>query len=153
MKIAEIIIPFLLALVAAFGNAIVTIGHKNATNYPNPFFFGAISLLIASVGLFIIAFLYKTDNLGQYISTNFKWFSLAGLGMLILNVFLYFLYRGYGANSYTLYAVLAIITTSIGVSVFYYQEKLNFYYLVSLFFAIATVFFFLKGKSLLLNLG
>lgn len=148
MKVTDIIIPFVLALVAAFGNAIVTIGHKNATNYPNPFFFGAVSLLIASAGLFAIAFLYKTDGLGQYISINFKWFALAGLGMLILNVFLYFLYRGYGANSYTLYAVLAIITTSIGVSVLYYHEKMNYYYITSLVFAVITVLVFLKGKSI-----
>lgn len=148
MKVPEIVVPFLLALIAALGNAIVTIGHKNASNYDNPFFFGAISLLMASLGLFAIAFFYKTEHLYQYVVGNLKWFALAGLGMLILNVFLYFLYRGYGANSYTLYAILAIITTSIGVSVFYYNERMNMYYLTSLIFAVITVLFFLKGKSL-----
>ena len=148
MKVPEIVVPFILALIAAFGNAIVTIGHKNASDYDNPFFFGAFSLLLASIGLFVIAFFYKTEQLYQYVIGNFKWFVAAGLGMLILNVFLYFLYRGYGANSYTLYAILAIITTSIGVSIFYYNEKMNMYYLASLIFAVITVVFFLKGKSL-----
>ncbi|MET2984546.1 EamA family transporter [Aureibaculum conchae] len=148
MKIPVILIPFLLALAASIGNAMVTVGQKNASNYSNPFFFGAFSLLFAAVGLFVIAFFYKTEQLYSYAIGNIKWFAMTGVGMLILNVFLYFLYRGYGANSYTLYAILAIITTSIGVSIFYYGEKMNIYYAASLILAIATVLVFIKGKSL-----
>ncbi len=146
MKMLDVLIPFLFALVSAIGNAMVTVGQKNASIYSNPFFFGAFSLSLAAIGLFAIAFLYKTDGLYDYAIGNFKWFAMAGGCMLILNIFLYFLYRGYGANSYTLYAILAIITTSIGVSIFYYKEKMNLYYTVSLVFAIVTVLFFLKEK-------
>ena len=148
MKVSGILIPLILALCAAIGNAMVTVGQKNASNFDNPFFFGAFSLLFATIGLFAIALFHKTEQLYAYAVGNFQWFAMTGGGMLVLNIFLYFLYRGHGANSYTLYAILAIITTSIGVSVYYYGEKMNIYYALSLVLAIATVLLFLKGKAL-----
>lgn len=148
MKIAAFIIPFSIALFAAIGNAIVTLGQKKAGIFPNPFFFGAFSLLFASVFMFCIAFLYKTEGLTNYIYVNYKWFAVSGIGLVFLNVFLYFLYRRYGANSYTLYSMLAICTTSILLAVFVFREKMNSYYWLALCLAILTVLIFMKGKAM-----
>ncbi|MBK9671992.1 MAG: EamA family transporter [Bacteroidetes bacterium] len=123
MKLTEMIVPFFLALIAAIGNAFVTLGQKKASAFHNPFFFGSFSLLFAAIILFCISFLYPTKGLQQYFLLNFKWFIIAGLGLVILNIFLYFLYRNFGASYYTLYAILAIITTSILLSVVVFNEK------------------------------
>jgi len=147
MKLQQILIPFLLAFAASIGNAIVTIGQKKANSFSNPFFFGAFSLLIASVIFFIIAMFFGTRGLSNYVYVNSKWFATTGLGLVLLNIFLYFLYRNYGATYYTLYSILAIVTTSIFVAVYFFNEKMNLYYWISLTFALLTIVFFMKGKS------
>lgn len=147
MKLQQIFIPFLLALAASMGNAIVTIGQKKASSFSNPFFFGAFSLLFASAALFIIAIFFGTRGLSNYVYVNSKWFATTGVGLVFLNIFLYFLYRNYGAAYYTLYSILAIVTTSIFVAVYFFNEKMNIYYCVSLTFALLTIIFFMKGKS------
>lgn len=147
MKLYQILIPFLLAFVASIGNALVTIGQKKASTCSNPFFFGAFSLLFASATLFIAAMLFGTKGLGNYIYVNSKWFATTGLGLVLLNIFLYFLYRNYGAAYYTLYSILAIATTSIFVATFMFSEKMNLSYWISLTFALLTIIFFMHGKS------
>ncbi len=151
MKLQQIFIPFLLALAASIGNAIVTIGQKKASSFSNPFFFGAFSLLFASVTLFIIAMFFGTKGLGNYVYVNGKWFATTGVGLVFLNIFLYFLYRNYGAAYYTLYSILAIATTSIFVAIYMFDERINIYYWISLIFALLTIMFFMKGKSSLSN--
>ncbi|MBK7243493.1 MAG: EamA family transporter [Saprospiraceae bacterium] len=151
MKLQQIFIPFILALIASIGNAFVTIGQKKASSFSNPFFFGAFSLLFASATLFIVALFFGTKGLSNYIYVNSKWFATTGLGLVLLNIFLYFLYRNYGAAYYTLYAILAIATTSIIVAIFMFNEKMNLYYFISLAFALLTIIFFMKGKSSLSN--
>ncbi|MBK7853944.1 MAG: DMT family transporter [Bacteroidetes bacterium] len=146
MKITGLLAPFLLALIAAIGNALVTLGQKKAGAFQNPFFFGSFSLLIAAIILFSISFLYPTKGLQQYFAINLKWFVITGFGLVMLNIFLYFLYRNHGASYYTLYAILAIITTSILLSVFVFGEKMNMYYYISFVFAALTIFMFMKGK-------
>ncbi|HMZ95098.1 MAG TPA: hypothetical protein PLC61_07535 [Chitinophagales bacterium] len=76
-----------------------------------------------------------------------QWIFISALGLVLLNVFLYVLYRNFGANLYTLYAVLAIGTTSIGASVIIFKERWNVYYGLSLITAAITILLFLKGKN------
>lgn len=144
----KLLYPFILALLAAIGNALVTYGQKKSSSFENPFFFGAFSLLIASVFMFLIAFLYQSKGNMAYINDNFKWFGVSAIGLVLLNVFLYLLYSHFGASYYTLYAILAIITTSIGLCVWIFHEKMNTYYWISLGFAFFTILFFMKGKSI-----
>lgn len=147
MKITSYLIPFVLALIAAIGNAVVTLGQKKATAYEHPFLFGAFSLLFASIVLFCISFVYTIRNATEYITTNIPWFMTAGIGLVLLNIFLYLLYREYGAAYYTLYAMLAIVTTSIILATWVFKENMNIYYWVSLGMAVLTIVFFMKGKS------
>lgn len=147
MKLSPYLIPLLLSFAAACGNALVTLGQKKAALFENPFLFGAISLLIASCSLFSIACFYPMKGLQFYITSNLKWFATAGLGLVLLNIFLYFLYRQYGASCYTLYSILAIITTSLFVSFFVFHEKINQYHIISFLLAGLTIYFFMKGKT------
>lgn len=146
MKTNSFVLPFCIALVAAIGNALVAMGQKKATTFSNPFLFGAFSLLIASAGLFAVALFNNNKGIGQYVSGNIQWFVLSGSGLFLLNVFLYMLFRNYGASYYTLYAILAIVTTSVLLSVYVFHEKMNVYYWASLVFAVITIIFFFKGK-------
>lgn len=146
MKSYQFIYPLVLSFIAAFGNALVTIGQKKASPIGNPFLFGAISLLLASIFLFTLSQFYKYENVVNYIISNYQWHIISALGLVLLNVFLYLLYRNFGANSYTLYAVLAIVTTSVGVSILIFKEKWNIYYGLSLITAAITIFLFFKGK-------
>lgn len=148
IKITGLLAPFLIALIAAIGNALVTLGQKKAGAFQNPFAFGSFSLLIAAIILFSISFLYPTKGLLHYFTINFKWLIISGIGLVMLNIFLYLLYRNHGASYYTLYAILAIITTSILLSVFVFGEKMNVYYYISFVFATLTILMFMKGKMI-----
>ncbi|HMS30613.1 MAG TPA: hypothetical protein PKD32_12240 [Saprospiraceae bacterium] len=146
MKTQQIVLSFTFAFIAALGNALVTIGQKKAT-LNNPFLFGAVSLFIASIILFVCSLVYKNENVIIYLKSSYQWHLTSAIGLVLLNVFLYLLYRNFGANLYTLYAILAIITTSIGASVFIFKEQWNMYYGLSLITAAITIFLFFKGKN------
>ncbi|MBX7174501.1 MAG: DMT family transporter [Pyrinomonadaceae bacterium] len=139
---------FLLALTAAIGNALYAFGQKKAVPHENPFVFGVFSLFFGSVLLSVVTLFFNTNNVGNYFVENFKWFMVSGLGYVLLNIGLYFLYRNFGASYYSLYAVLSIITTSILLATIIFKEQMNFYFWISLIFAGLTIFFFLKGQTI-----
>ena len=138
---------FVLALTAAIGNALYAFGQKKAVPHENPFVFGVFSLAVGSILLSVVALFFNTNNIGSYFAENFKWFTVSGLGYVLLNIGLFFLYRNFGASYYSLYAILSIMTTSILLATIVFHEKMNFYYWVSLSFAGLTIFFFLKGQT------
>jgi drug/metabolite transporter (DMT)-like permease len=138
---------FCLALTAAIGNALYAFGQKKAMPHENPFIFGIFSLFIGSVLLSIVALSFNTQNIGEYLAGNIKWLMVSGLGYVFLNIGLYFLYRNFGASYYSLYAILSIITTSILLATLVFNEKMNFYYWISLGFAVLTIIFFLQGQT------
>ncbi|HMT09766.1 MAG TPA: EamA family transporter [Pyrinomonadaceae bacterium] len=137
----------LLALTAAVGNALYAFGQKKATQHENPFLFGSIALFVGSFFLTVIAMFFDTRSVGSYMAENIKWFGVSGLGYVLLNIGLYFLYRNFGASYYSLYAVLSIATTSILLAAVVFHERMNLYYWVSLGFAGLTILFFLKGQT------
>lgn len=147
MKLDSISSAFFLALTAAVGNALYAYGQKRAAVHDNPFLFGAFALLAGSALLTIVAMFFNTQTIGSYVVENLKWFFVSGLGYVLLNIGLYFLYRNFGASYYSLYAVLSIVTTSILLATIVFHEKLNFYYWLSLGFAGLTILFFLKGQT------
>jgi drug/metabolite transporter (DMT)-like permease len=136
-----------LALTAAIGNALYALGQKKAVQHENPFVFGVFSLFTGSVLLSFVSLFFNTNNIGVFFVKNLKWFGISGLGYVLLNIGLYFLYRNFGASYYSLYAVLSIMTTSILLATIVFNEKMNFYYWVSLVLAALTIFFFLKGQT------
>lgn len=148
MKEYSSLIAFLLALFASIGNVLFTFGQKKAGEQSNPFVFGVLSLFIGAVILLIVALFFKTKHLNIYLIGNAKWFIISGLGYAMLNVGMYFLFRNFGTSYYTLYATLSIVSTSILLSVLVFNEKMNIYLAISVFFAFLTIFFFMKGQEL-----
>lgn len=144
---ASFITAFTLASIAAFGNALYAFGQKKAVAHVNPFLFGALSLFTGALMLSIMALFFNTENMDVYLKRNYKWILSASLGYVFLNVGLYFLYKNFGTAYYTLYAVLAMITTSILLAVIVFHERLNGYHIAALLSGTATMIFFLLSKN------
>lgn len=146
-RVDSTIWAFALALTAAIGNALYAFGQKKAISHENPFLFGVCSLFVGAALLAVVSLFFNKENVASYVIENSKWFVFSGSGYVLLNIGLYFLYRNYGASYYLLYAILSILTTSILLAALVFGEKMNVYFWISLFFALLTISFFLKGQT------
>ena len=109
--------PLLFALFAALGNALFVYGQRSATASANPFLFMACTVIF-SCGLFAAATLaWQTPGSIAYALANITSIVVAGAGLFVTFLGFYLLFSNYGASQYALYAVLAILTTSLGVGV------------------------------------
>lgn len=129
----------------------VVFAQKRVSAFSNPFWFGTVSFLLAGSLLLCIALWMQTrkshGNAAEYLSHNLHWFALAASGLVMLNVFLFLLFTQFGAGYYTLYAVLAILSTSVGVGVWLLQQPMNGYYWMATAFAIISIVFFVRGSA------
>jgi len=138
---------FIFAFIASVGNALFVYGSKKSAASSNPFLF-PISVLTGCVLLMLPSFFFfPADNYKNWLLENKQPVIVTSVGLLILYLGFYLLYSKYGASYYTLYAVLSIITTSIIVAVVFFGEKFNFYFILSILFAILTILFFYLGQS------
>lgn len=143
-----IILPLLFAGLSAIGNAMFAFGQKRAEIAENPFLFLILTLTTCLI-LFLatVPFLPTVDTV-QYLSRNVIWVLISGVGFFLTFAGFYFLYTGFGASFYVIYAVLAILTTSIIVGVIIFKESFNLYHALSVVCAIATVILFSLGQRL-----
>jgi drug/metabolite transporter (DMT)-like permease len=137
----------LLAGIAAFGNALYAFGQKKAAVHENPFMFGAFSLFVGAILLFIVSVSFKFSGSFTYFSQNLKWIFAAASGYVFLNIGLFFLYKNFGATYYTLYAVLAMISTSLLLAAIILKESINGYHIAALCTGVITVILFMLGKK------
>jgi drug/metabolite transporter (DMT)-like permease len=131
---------------AAIGNAIFVFGQRSSTASSNPFLFmtGAVTLCAA---MFIIAALLS-DNSGStdYLKQNVWPILIAAIGFFITFIGFYLMYSRVGANSYTVYAVLSILTTSVIVGMVIFRESFNSYHVASIGLSVLAVFFYGYGQ-------
>ena len=72
---------------------------------------------------------------------------------MILDVFFitfvgfYWLYSQQGATNYIVYALLSILTTSIGVGLIIFREPFNKYHIISGVLAVCAILFYGLGQS------
>ena len=57
------------------------------------------------------------------------------------------MYTRVGASSYTVYATLSILTTSVAVGMLIFRESFNVYHIVSIVLAVLAVIAFGYGQS------
>ena len=139
--------PLLFATLAAIGNALFVYGQRGASASPNPFLFvcGATALCLT---MFLIAsFLYRTPGDGNYMTENWGMIVISGVGFFLTFVGFFLLYNNYGASQYSLYAVISILTTSVGVGIIIYREPVNAYQIAGILMAIASIVLFTYGRS------
>ncbi|WP_459917786.1 hypothetical protein [Desulfocicer niacini] len=140
--------PLIFATIAAIGNAIFVFGQKGAQVSKNPFLFMFGAVLICTILFFFSTLSFPTEKNISYLISNWKFILLSGVGFFVTFLGFYLLYSGYGASTYIIYAVVSIITTSIGVGVLYYKEPFNFYHFLALIFSIITITCFCYGQHI-----
>ena len=133
-------VPALLfALLASVGNAIFFYSQKRAELSQNPLLLlGLAALVCATVLLTSTAFM-QWPHVPTYVQSHGKWVVATGLGLTITFVGFHFLISRYGASFYSLYAVLAILTTSVGVGYLLLREPVNGFIIASTAAAMVSI--------------
>lgn len=138
---------FLFALFAAVGNALFVYGQRASQTAENPFFFLLATLSVCITLFAISAMLSKAPMEGAYLTANLKPILISGVGFYITFIGFYWLYTQHGAFGYTLYALLAILTTAIGVGLVIFREPFNKFHVISGLLAVAAILVFGIGQQ------
>ncbi len=121
--------------------------QRRAEIAAHPFAF-LIFALLTCLMLFVVTLpCFPGSNMLAYVSRNYRWTLLSGVGFYLTFIGFYFLFTRFGASYYVLSAVLSILTTSILVGVLLFQEAFNFYYGLSVLCAIAAIVLFSLGQK------
>ena len=142
---------FLFALLAAMGNALFVYGQRGSEASANPFYFLLVTQTIC-ISLFLVcALLNKSPMELSYLSANLKYMVFSGLGFFLTFIGFYWLYSQQGATNYIVYALLSILTTSIGVGLIIFREPFNQYHIISGLLAVAAILFYGLGQHKLIS--
>jgi drug/metabolite transporter (DMT)-like permease len=136
----------LFATIAAVGNAVFVYGQTGADKTKNPFIFivGAVAVCTA---LFLLPNLFfDLQKSFAYLHANRIQILISGVGFFITFLGFFLLYSGSGASTYMLYAVISILTTSVGVGVFLYHEPFNRWHLIAIILSIGAIACFSYGQ-------
>ena len=138
----------LFAGIAAIGNALFVYGQRRAATANNPFIFTTGAVLICSILFVAVATIFRTKQEFNYLSNNSQSVIISGIGFFITFIGFYLLYSQFGAVYYVVYAVLSIITTSVGVGIVIFREPFNPYQVGALVMAILAILLFSYGQAL-----
>jgi len=138
----------LFAGIAAIGNALFVYGQRRAATANNPFIFMTGAVVICSILFVAFSMIFRSKQEFTYLSDNYQSVLLSGVGFFITFIGFYLLYSRYGAVYYVVYAVLSIITTSIGVGIVIFRESFNPYQVGALVLAILAIVLFSYGQAL-----
>ena len=137
---------FIFAGIAALGNAIFVYGQRSAAVSPNPYLYMTGATMVCVV-LFLVAMLFSDGGeKPNYLWNNSIPVIIGGVGFFVTFVGFFLMYSRVGANSYTVYATLSILTTSVGVGLVIFREDYNLYHVVAICLAILSVCFFGYGQ-------
>ncbi len=139
------------ATIAAVGNAIFVYGQRGSQESKNPFLFMLGAVIICTLLFFVSTLTFNTEKNISYLISNWKYVLMGGFGFFVTFFGFYLLYSGYGASTYIIYAVISIITTSIGVGVFLFKEPFNLYHSLALVFSILAITFYCYGQHVALQ--
>jgi drug/metabolite transporter (DMT)-like permease len=139
--------PLLFASLAALGNALFVYGQRGTTPPVNPFLFVLGAVAVCTVMFAVAAMLFRVGGEAAYLAGHWKWVLVSGTGFFLTFVGFFLLYTNFGASQYTLYAVISILTTSLGVGVVVYREHFNAYHAAAMVLAIAAIALFTFGNG------
>jgi drug/metabolite transporter (DMT)-like permease len=138
---------FLFALLAAVGNALFVYGQRGSQPSDNPFFFLLVTLTVCISLIVISTMASKAPLESTYLVTNLKFIVISGVGFYITFIGFYWLYSQHGATNYIVYALLSILTTSIGVGLVIFREPFNRYHVISGLLAVAAIVVYGIGQQ------
>ncbi len=137
---------FLFALLAAVGNALFVYGQRGSQTTENPFVFLLATLVLCTSFFGLSTLLNKAPMDTGYLSVNLKFIVLSAIGFYFTFVGFYWLYSQQGATNYMVYALLSILTTSIGVGLILFREPFNRYHVISGLLAVAAILIYGLGQ-------
>jgi drug/metabolite transporter (DMT)-like permease len=139
--------PIVYATIAAVGNAMFALGQRKSAGVENGLLFVGLSALVATACALACAPLVGAIQVGATLKGSWKAVLASGLGLFLTYLGFNLLYTRYGASQYVLYAVLSIITTTIGVGIFWLKEPVTLYHKLAIALALAAVVLFSIGQS------
>ncbi len=142
---------FLFAFIAAVGNALFVYGQRGSQPSDNPFFFLLATLTICISMFLLFAVFNKAPMESSYIAENMTYILCSGIGFFITFIGFYWLYSQHGATNYIVYALLSILTTSIGVGLIIFREPFNKFHVISGLLAVTAIIFYGIGQQKLAN--
>jgi drug/metabolite transporter (DMT)-like permease len=142
---------FIFAGIAAFGNAVYVFGQRSAVVSANPFLFMAGAVSLCALMFLAASMVSGASTAAVYLKQNWWPITISAAGFFITFIGFYLMYSRVGANSYTVYAVLSILTTSVGIGMVIFREPFNIYHLISIFFALLAVGFYGYGQFKITN--
>ena len=138
---------FLYAFIAAIGNALFVYGQRGSSTADNPFLFLLITLSVCITLFAIFTLTHKAPVDPQYLVDNVRYIIISGVGFFVTFVGFYWLYNQQGATNYIVYALLSILTTSIGVGLIIFREPFNKFHVISGILAVSAILFYGLGQS------
>ncbi|MCY4149783.1 MAG: EamA family transporter [Gammaproteobacteria bacterium] len=138
---------FYFALIAAIGNAMFVYGQRGSSTSDNSFFFLTVTLTVCTSLFLVSTLISKGPTTLLYVQENLWYILISGLGFYITFVGFYWLYTQQGATSYIVYALLSILTTSIGVGLILFREPFNRFHVISGILAVAAIVTYGIGQS------
>lgn len=139
--------PLAFAMFAAVGNALFVWAQRGAGKTENPFIFTFAAVIACAILFVPAAYLYRSPIDGGYLMEHSLKVAVGGLGFFITFIGFFFLYTGYGASSYVLYATCSILTTTFVVGVLIYREPFNAYQAAAVLLAIAAIALYTYGRT------
>ncbi len=139
--------PLMFATLAAMGNALFVFGQRAAPPPANPFLFVLGAVVVCAVMFAVAAAIYRTGGDVAYLAAQWRTVLISGTGFFFTFVGFFLLYTNFGAAQYTLYAVISILTTTLGVGVLVYREHFNIYHAGAMALAIAAIALFTYGNG------
>jgi len=139
--------PLLFATIAAVGNALFVYGQRGSAPSPNAYLFMFSAVTVCTVLFGIAVAVARAPGDFGFVAANARFILISGAGFFVTFIGFYLLYSNYGATQYVLYAIISIMTTSIGVGVFIYRESFNAYQIAATVLAIAAIALFTYGQG------
>ena len=138
---------FLYAFIAAIGNALFVYGQRGSSTADNPFLFLLVTLSICISLFAVFTLAHKAPIDPQYLIDNARYIIISGIGFFITFIGFYWLYNQQGATNYIVYALLSILTTSIGVGLIIFREPFNKFHIISGMLAVSAILVYGLGQS------
>lgn len=138
---------FYFALIAAIGNAMFVYGQRASSTSENPFYFLFLTLAVCITLFLASALISKGPMTSGYIMENQWYILISGIGFFVTFIGFYWLYNQQGATGYIVYALLSILTTSIGVGLILFREPFNRFHVISGILAAAAIIAHGIGQS------
>jgi drug/metabolite transporter (DMT)-like permease len=136
----------LFAAIAAIGNAVFVLGQRGSEPSKNPFLFSCGAVTVCAAIFVAATWIAHTGGDTAYLTRNYTKILISGLGFFITFFGFYLLYSRFGASQYIIYAVLSILTTTIGVGVLYFKEPFNIFHISAIIMAVLSIALYSYGQ-------